>query len=84
MQEVVTSLQQRLPEAERKIKSADGKVDGRNIFKADLASSSANHTIPQECAASFEEYDQETRAGYDVRELCQCICGLAPWSRREN
>ena len=34
--EVVTSLQQRLPEAERKIKAADGKVDGRNIYKADL------------------------------------------------
>jgi hypothetical protein len=34
--EVVTSLQQRLPEAERKIKVADGKVDGRNIYKADL------------------------------------------------
>jgi hypothetical protein len=35
-QQVVTSLQQRLPEAERKIKAADGKVDGRNIYKADL------------------------------------------------
>jgi hypothetical protein len=32
----VTSLQQRLPEAEKKIKAADGKVDGHNIYEADL------------------------------------------------
>jgi hypothetical protein len=34
-QEAVTSLQQRLPEAEKKIKAANGKVDGCNIYKAD-------------------------------------------------
>ena len=35
-QEAITSLQKRLPEAEKKIKAANGKVDGRNIYKADL------------------------------------------------
>ena len=35
-QEAVTSLQQRLPEAEKTIKAANGKVYGHNRYKAEL------------------------------------------------
>ncbi len=34
--EAMTSLQQKLPEAEKNIKAADGKVGRCNIYKADL------------------------------------------------